>query len=224
MTLINAKDKQLNIYSDGSETETAEISTQQEIIKRFMYYLDNTTDSGKIALDAVVNYASDGYFPDVNSLMKQMIADSQNLSADDFLVEKCGIDLSNEDTGAITGSDAGGEMTKTAKDIVPETGELDTSFNETSFTTNNGLTFHLAENTSSKDELYIWQALKTWWADEGLQLIKESYDYTFLDSDAIVKDIVVVFEEDYTENGNYLVCTDYLFDSGRLVLAINKAY
>lgn len=225
MTLIDAKDKQLNIYSAGSNTDDMEeVSPQQEIIKRFMYYLDNTNDSGKIALDGAINYASDGYFPDVNSLMKQMIADSRNLSLNDFLVEKCGIDLSNKDTGAITGSDAGGTTTKTAKDIVPETGELDTSFNETSFTTENGLTFHLAENTSSQDELYIWQALKTWWADEGLKLIKESYDYSFLDSDAVVKDIVVVFEEDYTANGNYLAYTDYLSDSGSLVLAINKAY
>lgn len=225
MTLINAKDKQLNIYSDSSKTDDAEeVSTQQEIIKRFMYYLDNTTDSGRIALDGAINYASDGYFPDVNSLMKQMIADSRDLSVDDFLVEKCGIDLSNKDTGVITGSDVGGATTKTAKNIVPETGKLDTSFNETSFTTENGLTFHLAENTNSQDELYIWQALKTWWAEAGLKLIEESYDYSFLDSDAIVKDIVVVFEEDYTANGNYLAYTDYLPDSGVLVLAINKAH
>ncbi len=40
-------------------------------------------------------------------------------SADTFLRERCGIDLTNEDTGAITGLDAGGTL-KTAHTVVPE--------------------------------------------------------------------------------------------------------
>ena len=35
----------------------------------------------------------------------------------------CGINLSNDDTGAITGSDAGGDKVKNAEDIVQESGE-----------------------------------------------------------------------------------------------------
>ena len=37
----------------------------------------------------------------------------------------CGIDLTNDDTGAITGADAGGSVVnKTATSIVPEDGDL----------------------------------------------------------------------------------------------------
>ena len=37
-----------------------------------------------------------------------------------FLEKYCGIDLNNKDTGAITGSDAGGSKTKTNRSVVPE--------------------------------------------------------------------------------------------------------
>ena len=39
---------------------------------------------------------------------------------DKFLLDYCGIDLSNDDTGAITGSDAGDLQSKNAEDIVQE--------------------------------------------------------------------------------------------------------
>ena len=39
-----------------------------------------------------------------------------------FLKEKCGIDLENDDTGSITGSDAGGKLTKTGSSVVHEIG------------------------------------------------------------------------------------------------------
>ena len=223
MTLINANGKTINIYSDTPDTSIE--TTQQEVIKRFMYSLNaNKNDSGKAALDKAVNYASNGYFANLSTIINQMVVDCKNLGSAEFL-EKCGINLTNKDTGAITGSDAGGSKVKTAENVVPESGNLNTNFYSTSFTTANGLTFRLSKTNLSNDELYIWQALKTWWADEGQNLIKESYDYSFLDSDAPVKEITVVFEEDY--KGGYLAYTDWpKYINGRYTrtLGINKVY
>lgn len=199
-------------------------ASQQDIIKKFMYSLDkSTTSSGKTALDNAVKYASGGRFSNITKAINQMLSDCKNYGADDFLKEKCGIIIGNDDTGAITGFDAGGSTIKTAESIVPESGSLDTSFNASSFKAD-GLTFRLykTENLSS-DELYIWRALKTWWADESLNLIKESYGYSFTDKDASVKEITVTF----ADQGHYLASTDYpQYINGHYTrkLTINKTY
>ena len=193
-----------------------------DIIKKFMYYLDNTTYSGNTAVNKAINYATGGYFKNFSAAVNQMVADCKNAgNADTFLRKYCGIILGNADTGAITGSDAGGSKIKTAESIVPESGKLDTSFNSTSFKTNNGLTFRLSKTSLSNDEKYMWRALKTWWAEESLKLIKESYDYSFNDSDVKVNEITVVFKND--SKGGYLAYTEFKKDSKRLFLYINKA-
>ena len=200
-------------------------TSQLSVIKRFMRSLDTTSLSGTKALDKAVKYASNGYFSNITAAINKMISDCKSLGATNFLLKKCGIILDNDDTGAITGSDAGGKTTKTKDSIVPESGSLDTSFTGTSFTTN-GLTFRLAKTTSlTKNEKIIWQALKTWWAEETLNLIKESYGYSFADDDATVKEINVVFEN--KSNAGYLAYSDYPKKvNGRymLTLTINRAY
>ncbi len=200
-------------------------TSQLNVIKKFMSSLDTTTLSGTEALDKAVKYASGGYFSNITDAINKMIADCKSLGATNFLLKKCGIILNNADTGAITGSDAGGKTTKTADSVVPESGSLDTSFKDTSFTTN-GLTFRLGKTTSlSSDETQIWQSLKTWWAKETLNLIKESYGYSFADDDATVKEILVKFENKST--ASYLAYSDYPTKvNGRytLTLTINRAY
>ena len=117
------------------------MSTQQEVIKKFMASLDKTTLKGTAALDEAIRACSN--FNSLQEAFNKMVSDCSNASsADDFLKNYCGIILDNEDTGAITGSDAGGSKVKTAESIVPESGSLDTSFNLTSFTVN-GLTVTL---------------------------------------------------------------------------------
>ena len=190
-----------------------------DIIKKFMYYLDNTIYSGNTAINKAINYATGGYFKNFSAAINQMIDDCKSAgNADTFLKKYCGIIIGNSDTGAITGSDAGGSKIKTAESIVPESGSLDTSFIATSFQTDNGLTFLLSKTSLSSDETYIWRALKTWWAEESLKLIKESYDYSFNDSDAATKEITVVFNS----SGGYLAYTEYKKDTKKLYLHINK--
>ena len=173
--------------------------TQQEIIKRFMRALDMTNASGRKALNAAVNYATGGYFSDFQDAVDKMVAECKSLGADNFLLQKCGINLSNSDVGAITGADAGGSKIKTAASIVPESGKLDTTFSGTSFEVY-GVTFRLEDSSLSANEKYMWQALKTWWAREGLKLNEESFGYSFNDTDAAAKEIIVNFKNENSRN------------------------
>ena len=191
--------------------------SQLDIIKRFMKSLDTTNASGKNALNAAVNYASGGYFTDVDAAINKIVADCKKLGADKFLLQKCGINLDNKDTGAITGYDAGGKKILTAESVVPESGKLATNFTATSFEIC-GVTFRLSKKTLTSNERYIWQALKTWWAKESLTLNEKSFGYSFNDTDAAMKEITVVFNNEPSKS--YLA---YVDDSGgKLTLAINK--
>ena len=234
ITLNGAKGKTLNIYPakkpDTDPTDPSDVSPQ-DVIKKFMNCLDKASYSGISALNQAVSVASGGYFTDVYSAIRQMVADCRKTNnATSFLKNYCDIDLSNPktaDTGAITGKEAGGSSVDlTPEKIVPESGYLDTSFKKTSFNTDYGVTFYLSKTSLSDDEFYIWRALKTWWANAAFKLIEDSYDYSFTDSDASVKNITVVFEEDYSSNG-YLAYTGwpkYINGIYTRVLGINKAY
>ncbi len=167
--------------------------TQQEVIKKFMASLDTSTLSGTAVLDEAIRNCST--FKSFKDLRNAMISDCKNAkSADDFLKTYCGIDLDNDDTGAITGSDAGGSTTKTNESIVPESGKLK-NFKKSSFTVN-GLTIKLGGGKKFSDlnasEKFIWQGLYTWWAKGALDLIAESYgdNFSFTDkSSATVKEL-----------------------------------
>lgn len=166
--------------------------TQQDVIKAFMHSLDETRLSGTAALDEAVNYASDGKFETYSKLIESFVTDCKKYSGDKFLKTYCGIDLSNKDTGAITGWDAGGLVVKTAESIVEENYELNTNFRDNNFTVN-GLKIQLERfdrqegtiyptedeleytDLSNETQQYIWRALYTWWAKGVLDLISESY-------------------------------------------------
>ncbi|MBE8953597.1 MAG: calcium-binding protein [Quinella sp. 1Q7] len=176
------------------------MATQQGIIKTFMAALDKTPLKAMAALDTAIQVSS--AFTNTQAVINQLIKDCKSYIAadkkngwDKFLREKCGINLSNTDTGAITGLDAGGSK-KTSENIVPESGSLK-KFTDQSFTVN-GLTFTLDKpfKKLSAKEKFIWQGLYTWWAKGALDLIKTSYGYSFTDSDVHFKKITVSFVED----------------------------
>lgn len=180
VTLSGAKGKTISVVSESDDTTpTTPTVTAQEVIKKFMKSLDDTYNSGVEALDEAVSVASGGYFTNIQSAITSMVNDCKSASsASAFLKNKCDINLDNSDTGAITGYDAGGSKTvKTAYSIVPEEGNLDTNFTDTSFSVN-GVTFTLYDpKYSLTDPLkkYIWQGFKTWWAKSVIDLITESY-------------------------------------------------
>ncbi|MBQ9479891.1 MAG: hypothetical protein IJU71_10095 [Selenomonadaceae bacterium] len=200
--------------------------TPQDVIKTFMATLDTTTLSGSKALDAAVNACS-SKFSTIKEAIAQCVADCK--SADDyntFLRQYCGIELEDTDTGAITGWDAANYNTKTAKSVVPETGSQKT-LSGTSFTTN-GLTFNIPNNLTT-DQKTIVNSLYTWWAEEGLDLVAESYGDNFgftSASSATVKNINVEF---VNSKENYLALVQFAYDSksgktASLILRVNMNY
>ena len=156
------------------------MATQQDVIKSFMAALDTTTLSGTAAVDAAVKACSN--FNSLQEVIDKMVSDCRAANnANNFLLNYCGINLNNDDTGAITGWDAGGSVVKDKEDIVPETGAL-IDFTGDSFTVN-GLTLKLSGDKKFSDltdsQQFIWQGLYTWWAKGALDLIAESYGKNF---------------------------------------------
>lgn len=158
-------------------------SKQQKVIKSLMKSLDNTNLSGVPALDEAVRACSN--FNSAQEVIDNMIADCRVAGdAKKFLKNYCGINLSNSDTGAITGKDAGGSKVKTNKNIVPESGSWK-NFTGNSFT-KNGVTFKLTDDWQpinysdlTKNQKKIWRGLYTWWAKNSLDLIANSYGKNF---------------------------------------------
>jgi len=191
-------------------------TTQQDVIKKFMAALDKTTSSGATAINEAVKACSK--FSTAQMAINQLVSDCKSAGdATNFLKNYCGIDLSNEDTGAITGSDAGGSVTKTAESVVPESGNLNLYYNN--WFSAGGAKFRLVKydsnmnytyinfDTLTYQEQFIWRAFKTWWASSSLNLISESYGSNFgfsSASSATTKDIYVGF---VYENNSALATT-----------------
>ena len=151
---------------------------QQEVIKAFVAALCNTNESGENAVDEAVRACS--RFSSMQDVITSMEYDRNYYGSNTFLRERCGIILGNTDTGAITGSDAGGSTTpKTENSIVSSSGK-NTNLKQDSFNVN-GVTFQLQGTTfnsllSSQKE--IWQYLYNW-AKGALDLVANSYGSEF---------------------------------------------
>lgn len=232
--------------------------TQQEVIKKFMSALDAHTfkrsnfKSDKAFTTKVLDYAIKkcSSFSGVQTVIKKMLADCESYNAADpkngwenFLLEKCGINLDNRDTGAITGSDAGGSTAKTTESIVSESSTSVNSFTGSSFLVKDlGLTIQLAsfEDKYNPTEItygdltdnmqrYIWHALQTHWAKGALNLIAQSYGNNFgftSSSSANVKKIYFGF---YTEENGDLASTPYRYDTSsgdafKIGIRVNMSY
>jgi Ca2+-binding RTX toxin-like protein len=213
-----------------------------------------TLDSAKAALDAALTFASNHTYTSWDNLVKAFkddikayakmeegndgdwvtITNSQGEDVkivepgiDRFLKDYCGIILMNDDTGAITGWDAGGATVKTAESIVPETGTIDGLEPPASSvaTTINGLTFHWPENPTASQQTMI-NALNAWWAKGGLNLIEESYGLSFTEEGATVTDINVIFENK-EKSSTLASVTSRFYNNGEtyeLTLTINMKY
>ena len=179
------------------------MATQQEVLKTFMAALDKTSLKGTAALDAAIKACSN--FSSLQDFKDKIVSDCKSVDdSETFLRDYCGIILGNADTGAITGSDAENGTVKTAKSVVPESGDLE-NFTGDKFTVD-GLTVRLGKNGTfsklSTQEKYIWQSLYTYWIKNGLDLISESYGENFSfneKSSATSKTLYVIF--DNSNNG-----------------------
>ena len=228
----SANDNNEITFSESDVTYNDTDGTSQiDVIKAFMAALDNSNKNSSIdMLDEAIKACSN--FEGINDAVNHFLYDASIASsASDFLTNYCGIIVGGNDTGAITGSDAGGSTAKNGSDIVPETGNIDTGFTDTSFTSN-GLTLTLGSSYDSSSDAHktIWQALKTWWVDGALNLISDSYgsNYGFSTaSSATIKEITVQFTTDSSSSA--LASVGHTYDTGNgraasLTLNINMHY
>ncbi len=155
------------------------MATAMEVIRSFMSVLDETGQQGTAALDEAVRKVS-GY-RSWQALIDSMCNDCRTYGEKVFLKNRCGIILGNEDTGAISGSDAGGGTVKTAESVVPENGNVwhlpdaySTTYGEFGLTVNWPNPSYL---TTAQQR--VMAGLYTWWIPEGLRLIRDSYGFTF---------------------------------------------
>ena len=199
-----------------------DMATAAQVMKAFMTSLDNTSLSGTAALDEAVQACSS--FTSIQAVISQCIIDCQNAdSADAFLTDYCGIVLDNTDTGAISGSDAGGTTTKTAQSIVPESGSATAPAGSSS--TYGGLTVTWPTGTLTSVEQTIVSYMNTWWIPNSIQLIGDSYGFTFEETGSRMSDMKIAFKN--AADGT-LATTGYSWDSSTqkytLTLTINMYY
>ena len=217
------------------------MSTPVGVIKKFVKTLIETNktinDADKAVNAAFKAVGASSY----DSFQEKFSSAQSNLSAEEFLEQYCGINVNNNDTGAITGLDASGSKTKTAESIVPETAtakEL-TKAEYNSFT-KNGLTVNVTYLKKSDDEVgeeygdsaktylakqkLVVRALYNWWIPESLDLINESLGLNFTDGRASINEINIVFDDDYGNN-KCATSLDFIYDKGlasEVTLTINS--
>lgn len=185
---------------------TPEVVTQQSVMKSFMKSLDDSNvivESAENALDTAVSTASNNVFTSWNGLVEGFVNDVRNFGATtieqakDFLATYCGINLDNDDTGAITGADAGGEVEKTAISIVSEVGTMADAIAPTGTETAiNGLTLEWPSEELNEKQQVIVKAINTWWVKEGLDLVEESYGLSFTEQGTTVSKMNIEFYTD----------------------------
>ena len=188
------------------------MSTAQENIRTFMSTLDNTSSSGTTALDEAVRSCSS--FSSTADWLNSLVsacsaAKAAGYSASQILSSVCGIELYNEDTGSISGSDAGSGTVKTADSIVPENSTV--SYPAASSSTFNGLTVNWPTGNLTTSEQLVLYGLNSWWINEGLNLVTNSLGLSFNESGTTVKTMnIQLVNEGQTGT---LAATEYSDDS-----------
>ena len=164
------------------------VANPWDAMASFMSYLDDAdTATAQEALDGAINYVSGGKFDDEEALINCFINDITKSG-----LEACGIDLNNEDTGAITGKDARNEVVKTAESIVPEK-DYPYGGNPTGGTSRiRGLTVKWPASVNSDVERAILGALDHPWLQNCMDLIDESYALNFWEKGTSVRTMDVI--------------------------------
>lgn len=197
---------------------------EQGVIVDLISYLDNSNLTAQQALDKAINYASGGLFQNEEDLKTRFAADM----AGGDLFGKCGINLSNKDTGSITGLDAGGEREKTAESIVPEKGlPYGGAPASGSTSTINGLTVKWPDSADDAMKAAITSALSNQWLENCMDLVHESYAINFMDPEASVRNMEVKFENDSGSSTLAYVTNRYNSATGKtteLTLTVNMHY
>lgn len=206
------------------------MSTPVGVIKKFVKTLVETKKTGEEAADEA--------FKAVGAVSYDVFKEKYNNAAygvdyQNFAEQNCGVRITNTDTGAITGSDAGGKTTKTAESIVPESAKATklTAAQYNSFT-KNGLKFNInyvaksdvdagekfgysGANFLAKQKL-VTRALYNWWIPESVDLINESLGINFTDDSSNLKEVDIEFDYWNPMNIHTAMSIYFEYDLGRL--------
>ena len=180
LTLKNMTNHAITIKDAAGNTTTQIYGTgytPQDVMKNYVQASARSMLSDLPAVDEAIKASS--HFNSLQEVIDAMVSDCRNAGdADTFLRDYCGIIDDNGDTGAVVGWDAGGLTAKTSETILLEEGDAvyptDTTF------TIRGLTITVPErNTLTEQEQLVVRGFYSWWADNALRLIEESYGLTF---------------------------------------------
>jgi Ca2+-binding RTX toxin-like protein len=156
----------------------------KNVIKALMRTLDDTSLSGVAALDEAIRACSS--YTGTQDLINHFVSDCRNAgSSNTFLLDKCGINLNNADTGAISGLDAGGTVEKNAEDIIYEPVSNTNIYNYPNANTQScidGIIIKWPGQYYSKSEEEMMAGPFHWWIDSALKRIEDDYGLSFTES------------------------------------------
>ncbi|MBQ7496275.1 MAG: hypothetical protein IJU00_00300, partial [Selenomonas sp.] len=180
ITLKNMANHAINFMDKNGNISTKYYGTgytAKEVIQNFVQTISESPLQGMAALDEAVKAGTS--FKDANDVVNRLVADCQAAgNADTFLKKYCGINLDNEDTGIITGWDAGGMKAVSREELVPETGKA-VYPGKITFT-KRGVTVTVPKKSSlTKQQQLVVQGIYSWWLDGAIDLIEKSYGMSF---------------------------------------------
>lgn len=196
------------------------VANPWDAMASFMSCLDDANTTASEALDYAIKYVSGGKFENEEALIDSFINDITNSG-----LEACGIDLNNDDTGAITGKDARNEVVKTAESIVPEK-DYPYGGDPTGGTSRiRGLTVNWPTSVSSDVERAILGALDNPWLQNCMDLIDESYALNFWEKGNYVRTMDVNLSYEGTSGTlAYVTSTSVGGETVALRMTINMDY
>lgn len=180
LRLKNMKNHAITVKDSSGKTSTkiyGEGYSGQEVIKNFVKSMANTALNSKLKLDEAIQACSG--FKSLQEVIDKMVADCKKANnAETFLKDYCGIILDNDDRDAATGWDAGGLKMKTKFDLFPQKGNA-TYPSSTTFKIR-GFEITVPEkSTLSEKEQLVVQGFYSWWAEDAVKLIEDTYGLNF---------------------------------------------
>ena len=207
------------------------MTTPQERIKTLMTTLDNTSLHGIAALDEAVRACSN--FSSTQDWLNNFLKDCQAAKDSGCTAEQmanivCGL-VRNNDTGAISGLDAGSGVEKTAISIVPEDSDASAAVMpalgstttidglQVTWPTQEELTAVISNGANASSVYFALKGLNTWWIHEAIKLGTSSYGLSFTEPDTTIHAIKVNMMYDRTgdyKNSLAWVSWSYYTDTG----------
>lgn len=187
------------------------MAVQRNIIQTFMRVLNNTTNSDVTQLLNTAVVSCQGRYDSIHQIIDECVNKcSSSTSYTNFLKHYCGIDLDNEELGALVAFDTSGYTSMLIKNIIATDKISEFKMPSSANVKYNTLEVHypsFSGLTSAQE--FIVGALHTWWIPRAIDLIALSIGYEFNYVDATPKVIDVEFT---TEATGILAHADYSFD------------